>query len=234
MLARPLALAALTFALALPLAAGCASHEMYDHRPAQAAPVGPALTPAVAGAVDSALAVRLLVKSASLDLEADDLREIAREAERIGAAAGGYVQSSYTADERRLSVTLRVPADRVDGVLAQLEKLGQVTRRSVSSDDVTEQAVDLDARLKNLIAVRDRMKHHLDETRTIAEVIQLENTLAQVQGEIDALDARLKHLRSTAALSQIALSVERPRILGPVGYASYGLWWVVSRLFVIR
>ncbi|HVY60622.1 MAG TPA: DUF4349 domain-containing protein [Planctomycetota bacterium] len=214
---------------------GCSSAAGRRESPERAGGGGeaPASGPGGFSAVGAALPRRVLVKTASLDLESDDPGALALAAEKIAADAGGYAQSS-SADDRGVSLTLRVPADRLDGALARLEKLGDVKSRAISAEDETETYVDLDARVKNLCAVRDRLKKHVEETRGIQDVVQLENALGAVQGEIDAIEARLERLRSTAALSQVALRAERPRILGPLGYMAYGLWFVASKLFVIR
>jgi hypothetical protein len=99
---------------------------------------------------------------------------------------------------------------------------------------VTEQVVDLDARRKNLAAVRDRLRSLLERAANVGEMVAVERELARVQGDLDALDARLKHLRATTSLSEVTVTASRERILGPLGYLGYGLYWVVAKLFVLR
>jgi len=60
------------------------------------------------------------------------------------------------------------------------------------------------------------------------------DVLTRITGDVKAMEARLKYLRSSAALSEINFTARRSRILGPIGYVGYGAWWVVSKLFVIR
>ncbi|MBI3722911.1 DUF4349 domain-containing protein [bacterium] len=82
--------------------------------------------------------------------------------------------------------------------------------------------------------MRDRLRSLLEKATSVQDIVLVEKELSAVQGELDSMEARLKVLRSTSALSEVVLTAERPRILGPLGYAGYGLWWVFSKLFVIR
>jgi hypothetical protein len=215
--------------LAASLAPGCAAA-----KEVRAAPVAAADVEAASRAITSAVSERLLVKRASLRLEVDDPAEVAPAATRIAKEAGGWVESSSATSDRSAYLTLRVPARSLDAVLESLEKLGDVEERSVTTEDVTEQTIDLDARLQNLVAVRDRVKKHLDLTLGVKDVLEVEKELAKLQSEIDSLHGRLKFLRGQAAMSAVTLWASRPRILGPIGYVGYGLWWGISKLFVIR
>jgi hypothetical protein len=217
------------------LVSGCGSAPRVEAREDRAADASSTLgAPGSLKAGQAPLTERLLVKRASLDLEADDLDATQAAAERIARAADGYVESTRGQAGHSLGLSLRVPVDKLDATLAKLAELGSIERQSVSSEDVTAEAVDLDARRKNLVAVRDRLRALYDRAANVAEVVAVEKELAQVQGELDAFEARLKLLRSSAALSAVELSVERPHLLGPLGYLGYGLFWVVSKLFLIR
>lgn len=229
---RILLLGLILLSPAVPACAGAEKRTMEAAAPASGGGWGGA--GGAGGRAVTALEGRLLVKRASLELEVDDPAALPAQADRIARDAGGYVESASASEGRRAWARLRIPAERLDLALAAIEKLGDVTRRDVSADDVTAEALDADARLQNLKSGRDRLRAHLERSTGVADVIAVEKELAWYQGEIDSLEARLKHLRSSAALSEVTLSAERPRILGPVGYVGFGLWWVVGKLFVIR
>lgn len=55
-----------------------------------------------------------------------------------------------------------------------------------------------------------------------------------MQSEIETMQARFDRLKSDVELSALSVTLRRRRILGPLGYVSYGLWWAFSKLFVIR
>ena len=94
--------------------------------------------------------------------------------------------------------------------------------------------IDAEARLENLIATRDRLREHLGRTSSVAEIVAVERELARVQTEIDSLEGRLAHLRSSVALSTVELQIEQKTVLGPLGYVVWGFLWGVEKLFVLR
>ncbi len=177
---------------------------------------------------------RFLIREAYLELAAGDLQGLSGRAEQLAREAGGYVESARVAEGGRLSMVLRVPEGSLDAFLGRLASLGEVRERSLSARDVTEQVVDLEARLANLRAVRDRLRTHLGRASDVPDILSVERELARVQGEIDSMEARLKSLRDQAALSRVTLEASQPRILGPLGYLAKGIWWGLSKLFVIR
>jgi len=178
---------------------------------------------------------RLLIRKASLTIETDDVRAIAGKAQELTKAVGGYVESSSTYHEgQSFFLALRVPDARFENFLDDLSKLGKVKDKSASAQDVTEEVIDAEARLKNLVVTRDRLRKLLERTADVKDVIAVERELSRVQGEIESLEARLKRLRSQVQLSTVNLRIERRMILGPLGYLSWTLWWGLSKLFVIR
>ncbi|HEU4560025.1 MAG TPA: DUF4349 domain-containing protein [Longimicrobium sp.] len=177
---------------------------------------------------------RLLVRQASMELEASRPVDAAREVEQITRGVGGHVEEATDREAKRVRMVLRVPAPALDSVLGAVGRLGKVKDRQISAVDVTEQTTDLEARLQNLIAVRDRLRQHLQRADAVADVIAVERELARVQTEIDILERRLRELRSSVALSRVALDIHRPRVLGPLGVVVSGVANLIGKLFVIQ
>lgn len=213
-------------ALGLLLLAACAT--------ARPAPSPPASSPPTPAAAERAAAERLLLRRAELELVAEEPDTLAAHVAAIAGAAGGHVASSLTAEGRVLRMSLRVPSAALDATLARLSALGRVERRQVHAVDVTEQVLDLDARLANLRAVRDRLRGHLERSAAMSDVIQVERELARVQGEIELLEGRSRRLREDVALAQLDLVARRERVLGPLGQLVAGTAWLIGKLFVIR
>jgi Domain of unknown function (DUF4349) len=112
--------------------------------------------------------------------------------------------------------------------------LGTVTYRRVESEDVTEQYIDVEARLKNKIVLRDRLKQLLDKATAVKDVLAIETELNRVQSDIDSMEGRMRSMKKQVTYATVTLSLERKPILGPLGYVFKGLWWGVEKLFVIR
>ena len=185
------------------------------------------------GAASVAESERLLVRRAAMDVVVGDVAQAAARTQSILVSAHGYVERGQRSD-RSASFTLRVPEASLDGVLDSLGTLGRVASHTVSAEDVTEESIDLDARLQALIAERDRLKQLLDRATTISEVMTVEREVARVQGEVDSLAGRLKQLRNSAAMASVELSIRRKVVLGPLGYVAQGIGTLLAKLFVIR
>jgi hypothetical protein len=169
-----------------------------------------------------------------MELETDRPVDAGRQVEAIARGVGGYVESSKATDERRMSVVVRVPAVSLDSVLAAYGRLGEVEDTRISGTDVTEETTDLQARLQNLVSVRDRLRQHLARAADVEDVIAGEKELARVQAEVDVLEARLRRLGTDVAMSRVSVEVHRERRLGPLGWLVAGFAWVIEKLFIIE
>jgi hypothetical protein len=144
------------------------------------------------------------------------------------------VEQTSGGDDSSARLRLRVPTAKLKAAVGALEELGTVMHRNIGSEDVTEQYVDVEARLKNKLVLRDRLKLLLDKATGVKDVLAIETELNRVQADIDSMTARLKALKGQTDLATIEVSFTRRAILGPLGYACQGLWWCVEKLFVIR
>ena len=176
---------------------------------------------------------RMLVRSASMSIEVAETTVSSTRAIAILKDAGGFVQQSTSDEDRRVSIVARVPEAQLDAVLGRLAELGDVTRRTLTATDVTDEVVDLDARLKNLVTTRDTYRELLAKAASVQDAVAVEKELSRVQGDIDAMEAHRESLRSQVALSEVRLELEKQTVLGPLGYLGQGIWWLVSKLFVI-
>ncbi len=85
--------------------------------------------------------------------------------------------------------------------------------QSVTASDVTEQYIDLSARLKNLKAEEVRLRSFLNQTDKVSELLQVERELARVRGEIESTQAQVDYLERQAARATLVVSLSEP---GPV------------------
>ncbi len=92
----------------------------------------------------------------------------------------------------------------------------EVTRLSTSGQDVTEEFVDLDARLGNLEATAARLRTFLDESRNVEEALAVNMELSRVEGEIESLKGRMQYLQQSAAFSSINVDVTPDVLAQPI------------------
>ncbi|RZQ64315.1 DUF4349 domain-containing protein [Amycolatopsis suaedae] len=170
--------------------------------PKQQAPAEPGKAPGVAvGQVD-----RKLARSATLSVKAGDVSGAVTRARQAATTAGGYAGTERT-ETRSATVTLVVPAERLDAVLGELSALGEVTRREQQVEDVTEQVVDVDTRLASQRASVTRVRALLERATSISEITSIERELTTREAELESLQARQKALAGSVAMSTITLNV---------------------------
>lgn len=154
---------------------------------------------------------RLVIKSAELSLEVADARTAEADVRGLVAKLGGYVvrvQTSGSDEHMSSTITFRVPAARFDEALSGVQGLAKkVFSRTVSGDDVTEEFVDLESRLKNLEATRDRLQAFLDKAANVDEALKVNQSLSDIQGQIEQIKGRQQFLKQSAALSTITVSL---------------------------
>ncbi|SHE49730.1 DUF4349 domain-containing protein [Streptoalloteichus hindustanus] len=159
------------------------------------------------GAVRAAAqADRRVIRSAELEVRHDDAVAAVARAREVGTRAGGFAAAEDTRGGQG-RVTLRVPADRLDGVLDELGRLGELVRREQRAEDVTDQLVDVQARLAAQRASVDRVRALLERAGTVSEVVQVEGELAKRQAELESLQRRNESLAGQVALSTVVFRV---------------------------
>jgi hypothetical protein len=163
----------------------------------------------------------MIVQTASLNILATNYDEASAAIERLAAAHGGYVEKldakAQTGNARELTAALRIPTRQLDGFLADVRKLGHVEEETRSNEEVSDQYVDLQARLKSARATEQRLIELLG-TRTgkLQDVLEAERELARVRGEIEAMQGQSAILvhRVNYATVQVDLSEEYRQVLG--------------------
>jgi hypothetical protein len=177
---------------------------------------------------------RMLIWTADLDIQVNNISNSVAKVTAFITTQKGFVERTMTTKDGSASMTLRVPAKILKSTMSSLETIGTVTLRNISAEDVTEKYVDIDARLKNKIALRDRLKQLLDKATAVKDILSIETELNRVQSDIDSMTAQIKSLKGRADYATIDLTLSRKQILGPLGYFFKGLYWGIEKLFIIQ
>jgi hypothetical protein len=150
---------------------------------------------------------RLVIKNASVTLEVVNVAEAETAIRQKAEQLGGFVVSVQTygsGDSMQSTIVFRVPAARFEEALSGVEGLAKkVLSRSVSGDDVTEEYVDLESRLRNLEATRARLLDLLARAEKVEDALQVNQALTDVQGQIEQIKGRMQYLKQSAAMSTI-------------------------------
>ncbi|MBF0123043.1 MAG: DUF4349 domain-containing protein [Candidatus Omnitrophica bacterium] len=161
--------------------------------------------------------IRKVIKNASVSLKVKDCDVAQAGILKLVKRQGGMIinsslnKNSY-APKSGMAV-FKVSPDKLDMVLQALKALGDVESEHVTGEDVTEQYVDLVARLENWKMVKARLAKILEEkAREVKDVLEIERELARVGGEIDALEGRLKFLDRQVDLSTVTVNFREDRL----------------------
>lgn len=115
-------------------------------------------------------------------------------------------------------MTIRVQASRLDALESALAKTGTLVSQSGSSSDVTQQHIDMTARLDNLKAQEKRLRGFFDRATKVSDLIEVERELSRVRSEIESLQGQVDYLERQAAMSTLTLSLtERGPVVQPSG-----------------
>jgi hypothetical protein len=154
-----------------------------------------------------------IIKNADIRFQVEDLEKSIQAVQKAVSQFGGYVASSSESRGGELSVnfSLRVPAAQFEKVLDELLKQSSfLVTKNITSEDVTEQFVDIQARLKTKKEAEKRYVEILRLARTVKDVLTVEEQLRMVREEIEAQEGRLKFLRDQVRYSSIALVMYKP------------------------
>ncbi len=206
-----------------------------DAAPAAAPQVGaaPAQPPAGAAAappiVKQAPVDRKIIYTAKLDIVVKDLEEATREVDkRLAANKGRLVRSELRSDtgaRRTATFTLEVPVESFRDLVGALKELGTPEHDSVDSQDVTEEFVDVQARLKNLRQQEDKLNELLKERRKeekLEDVIRVSEKIYEVRQVIERVEGRLKYLETKAAFSTVNLTLREIKDYKPPTTPTFG------------
>ena len=174
---------------------------------------------------------RMIVRNGDMSLVVED---VAQAMEAISQLAGGYngyvVSSSVNGEEEdmRGRVSIRVPDDSFEQALAGIRDLAvRVEEESTGSQDVTEEYIDLEARLANAEATEQQYLALLDKAEDVDDILRIYDYLSRVRQEIEQIKGRMQYLERTSSMSLISVYL-RPEFSGK---ATVPAGWNVLQIF---
>lgn len=158
-----------------------------------------------------------LIKQAQVDMTVEDITSAAAELRAIAASSGGAVtyETIQQSDGATYpsSMTLSVPADKLDATVDQVAAVGTVISRSASSQDVSAQYVDTQARIESLQRSVDRLRTLIDEATSVTDIAAIESELTQREADLDSLKAQMQSLQGSVEQSTINVTMStRPEV----------------------
>lgn len=161
---------------------------------------------------------RMIIRSGTMNIEADNFNETELKVKHIVTALNGYVTNSSslvnTSGKKQGAITIRVAADKFDALRDELAKIGKVMNENITGRDVTEEFMDSEARLKTQRELESRLLKLLEEkTANLTSVVEVEQKLSSVRENIEKTEGRIRLLKDQASYSTLTVSVYEPSIL---------------------
>jgi hypothetical protein len=191
--------------------------------------------------------IRMVIKNASLSIVVEDPSASLEMISAMAESLGGYVVTSnlYQAqvdsglEYPEASVTIRVPAEKLDQALGEIKSgAGEVLSENVSGQDVTQEYTDLESRLRNLERAEDQLAEILEASYDTDDVLSVYNRLVEIREQIEVIKGQMKYYEQSAAMSSISVYIQaneavQPLKIGnwqPVGVAKKAIQALINTL----
>jgi Domain of unknown function (DUF4349) len=161
---------------------------------------------------------RKIIRNAELQLEANAPEEAQAKIGKIAEAKGGFVvETQSSASDARaatrdtVTMTVRVPSAKFDEALSEIRATAnRIIEEIVRGEDVTEEFIDIEARLKTQKALEAQFLEIMKRSNSVADALNVQTEIARVRGDIEKIEGRKRFLESQASLSTIKIRLQTP------------------------
>ena len=156
---------------------------------------------------------RMVVRNGNMQLVVKDVPASLDQVVKLANDLKGFVVNSqkWKEGERTMgTISIRVPSDSYDKAVSSLRALAlDVTNETTSSQDVTQEYVDLDSRLKNLQATEDQLLKIMQTATKTQDILDIQREITNTRGQIEQIKGRMQYLERTSATSLIDIRLEQ-------------------------
>ena len=193
--------------------------------------------PGGTAAAKSADLKRKIIYNTTIGLVVDDYQKFESALPNLVGQLGGFIASSNTRrnhnDSQSGDWTIRVPAAQYSALIQGVDALGFAESRRENAQDVTEEFVDVQARIKNKKALESRVLGILDDrSGKLADVLEIERELSRVREEIERMEGRLRYLSERTSLATVTIHCREQKeyqpVAAPTFIARVGDAWTTS------
>jgi hypothetical protein len=178
-----------------------------------------------------------IIKNANLRFETDDLNKTNSKIQAAVKKWNASIQNDteekeYNTNTRRLLV--RIPSKNFDAFIADVSQgVGYFDTKEISSQDVTEEFIDIESRLKTKKALENRYIQLLQKANKISEILEIEKQISEIREEIESKEGRLKYLNSQVSMSSVSVAFYKNQVDNGGASISYGtkIWNSVASGF---
>ncbi|MBC7074040.1 DUF4349 domain-containing protein [Candidatus Parcubacteria bacterium] len=163
---------------------------------------------------------RMIIKTGWLNLVVKDIVDSAKKISKFAEEKGGWVVSSNIYESENMlsgSVTVRVPAEKFEEAKDYFKSLAErVTSERTEAQDITEEYVDLEARLRNLEAAETQLLDLMKRAGKISEILEVQRELTNVRKQIEQIKGRMQYLEQSVKMASITVNLALSEELLPI------------------
>ena len=194
---------------------------------------------------DADVVERKIVTNVDMNVRVDDVNDAMEAVTNLVDTSGGFVVSvSRTEDEDETFafMSFRIPSNDLEAILSRVRDISErVERENRSSQDVTTEFVDIEARLGNLEAAEQQLMVLFERSGKVSDVLEVQRELTNMRGQIESLQGRLNYLSQTTATSLVSVWFHPTTSTAPIsdpgwspsetargatrGLAAFGRWF---------
>ncbi|HJQ35471.1 MAG TPA: DUF4349 domain-containing protein [Pyrinomonadaceae bacterium] len=162
---------------------------------------------------------RKIIRDATLTVEVDEPSKALPRLASLAESRGGFVVNTESRQQtgedggrsyETITVQMRVPAAQFDAALAEIRAAGRVTSEKISGKDVTEEYIDLEARLRTQRALEAQLLEIMKQAHSVSDAMAVQRGLADVRTEIERVEGRRRFIENQASLSTINVTLTPP------------------------
>jgi len=157
---------------------------------------------------------RKIVKNGNARIEVENFNTAISKIKELASNNNGYVTNSnmWISDSNRKNgnITVKIPEEKFEQFSESLIQIGKIESKEISSFDVTEEYIDLQARLKNLKIQEKRYTELLAMAKDVNDVLAIEAQLGRIRGEIESYEGRIKYLENTTSYGTFNINIYEP------------------------
>jgi len=167
--------------------------------------------------------VQKIIKSAyiSIEVEKGTFQDKIIVVTNIAESNGGFVSNteSYSNPEGNIAsgkIVIRIPGEKFNSVVEEIKKVGKIESISISGQDVTQEYVDLESRLRNYQVQEKVLLELMEKSTKVSDSIEVQRELSNVQGEIEVIKGRMNYLDNLVSMSSIDIDLHEPEVAAPI------------------
>jgi len=172
---------------------------------------------------------RKIIRNAELTLETEAPADGQRRIAAIAEALGGYIVTSEfkqnaasSKPSESVNVVARVPSPQFNAAVEQILSTGKEIHKKISGQDVSEEYLDIEARIRSKKALEAQFLEIMKQARKVSDALEVQSQLADVRTEIERLEGRRRFLENQSALSTITVSLQLPAPVVATTSTSFG------------